>query len=687
MSDENSLLQWAGLVLATLAFLVLTGLLTTRFKGRSGSRRLWFASLATALWAAASLLAPSFEASSPFLVFLVEFGRDGAWLIFLASVLSGAIGGWFVRALRIAAPGIVVCIVVYGTLLEFGVLKSVDGSGASSITVIGKILTALAVLVYLEQIYRNARDAQRQGLKFLCLGIGIVFAFDLLLYSNASLVGHIDPLLKAARGYIVAMAVPFIALAARRSPSWSGGIFVSRQIVFHTATVFAAGAYLTVGGLIAHYVRELGGQWGGVAQIVFIAAIVVAMLAAVLSSRLRARIRVFISKHFYQNKYDYRAEWLRLTQTLTDSDDALTLKKRSVKALADIVGCSSGVLFLRSEDESEFVGSVGWNCATPLQRIAESSPLVGFLRRSKWIVEFDELRDDPERYEGLALSGNQIGLENAGLIVPLVNENDLIGFVALSAGSVTGHLDYEDRDLLKTAGRQVASFLMQQLSTELLTQSRQFEAFNKLTAYLMHDLKNVIAQQSLVVENAAKYKNNPEFIEDAVSTIESGVTRMRRVIEQLQQGVRRRSRQRVEVGEIIMRATSKCADRQPVPTTELCNDRIWVRGDRDELQMAITHTIRNAQDACEESDKITVALRTDAKHCDIAVSDTGSGMSEEFVQNRLFKPFDSTKGTQGMGIGAYQVREVARSMGGALLVESRQSGGTTMTIRIPLIQA
>jgi putative PEP-CTERM system histidine kinase len=199
----------------------------------------------------------------------------------------------------------------------------------------------------------------------------------------------------------------------------------------------------------------------------------------------------------------------------------------------------------------------------------------------------------------------------------------------------------------------------------------------------MHDMKNLISQQSLVVQNARKHKDNPEFIDDAVSTIESGVVRMRGVIEQLQQTSSQLSVEKVELGKVVLRAASRCADRDPQPKVNVGDHQVWVLSEPDRLLMALVHTIRNAQDATPADGQVSVELRVAEKECAIEVRDTGRGMDADFIRDRLFRPFDSTKGTQGMGIGAYQVRETIRASGGRVEVESDVGKGTLIRILLP----
>jgi putative PEP-CTERM system histidine kinase len=320
----------------------------------------------------------------------------------------------------------------------------------------------------------------------------------------------------------------------------------------------------------------------------------------------------------------------------------------------------------------------------PQEVIDESHSIVCFLKKTGWVIDFREYSGDRDRYELLRVDDELPGRAETAFVVPLLNEGDLLGFVFLSQPRTQQILNYEDHDLLKTAGKQIASYLAQELSTEHLAESRQFEAFNRLTAYLMHDLKNLIAQQSLVVENAEKHKDNPEFIDDAMATIKGGVDRLRRVIENIQQNSIGQPVQRVELGKLILQVVSQCSDRQPVPKALIDDNQLWVRADKERLSMAVYHVLRNAQDATPPDGEVSIELVGNDTNCVIVVSDTGDGMDEAYIRDHLFRPFDSTKGTQGMGIGAYQMRETIWSMGGHVAVSSEPKSGTkvTMTLQV-----
>jgi putative PEP-CTERM system histidine kinase len=247
-------------------------------------------------------------------------------------------------------------------------------------------------------------------------------------------------------------------------------------------------------------------------------------------------------------------------------------------------------------------------------------------------------------------------------------------------------LDYEEIDLLRTAGRQVAAVLAQAEADRLLTESRQFEAFNRLTAFLMHDLKNLIAQQSLVVRNAARFRSDPAFIDDAIETIDNSVQRMQRLLDQLKRGSERQRAESIDLVPLLAGLAAEHAGGSPAPVLELRAPAARVRADPERLGMVIGHVIRNAQDATGDDGSVTVALDTAGERAVITVVDTGIGMDAAFLRDRLFRPFDSTKGAKGMGIGAYQVRQFVEEAGGEVDVASMPGSGTRFAIRLPLAE-
>jgi len=398
-------------------------------------------------------------------------------------------------------------------------------------------------------------------------------------------------------------------------------------------------------------------------------------------TRFRRNARVFLSRTFFPGRYDYREVWLRLSRTLAGRSDDASLPDRTVRALAAIIGSPRGELWLAGSQVTSYEGRGAWGMSRPEDVLTAEHPLISFLEKTHWVLDTDEYASDPRRY-AFAFDGG--GPVAPSIVVPLVHENGLIGLVRLDRPEHLGDLSFEDHDLLKTAGQQAAIFLVHEMSQEQLAQTRQFEAFSKLTAFLMHDLKNLIAQQDLVVSNAKRFKHRPEFVDDAIRTMEASVRRMKRVLERLQEdtGVERSTI--VDVPGLLGDVCLTCSDREPQPRLARIDSEVWVEMDRDRLAMAITHAIRNAQDATPADGQISVTLSAENGYALIGIADDGKGMEPAFVRDRLFRPFDSTKGARGMGIGAYQIRETLRLARGDIEVRSEPGRGTELKMKIPL---
>ncbi len=677
-----SFLPQIGYAAAALAFALVTILAATIWRARYDGPALLFATVSTSVWCGLLAHASAMGLVSPLPTFVAELVVDIAWLNFVGSLFRGALAGRSFLLFRYGGVAIALGVLVTGLFvyLSPGTLSL----NLSSVMVAGSILTAISGLALLEQVLRNGRVSQRRDLRHLVLGVASLFLVDLLLYSDAVLGGHINALFWDIRGFIVTMSAVLVGRALALRDRTAPGVFVSRRVVFHTATFVFAGIFLAIVALAAQLVRYFDQQLGEAAQVVLFAGAAIIFVLFILSDRYRNKLRVLVAKHFFEAKYDYRTEWRQLISTLTSTDLELPLAKRAIRAMLNIVDSHSGVLWVTSEERAAYEAVSSWNRPVPVASLAADSALVAFIQRTLWVIDLDDLRDGRGGYEGLNASDIPGSLDGFWALVPLIHNERVCGIVGMSPSETVSRLNFEDHDLLKMAGRQVASFLEQERATTRLAETMQFEAFSRLTAYLMHDLKNTMAQQMLIVDNAEKHKRNPEFVDDVIDTVRGSAERIRNVINQLQQGTKVGQHSRIDVGRVVLIATSRCAHRSPAPSASLCDARATVIGDEERLLMAITHAISNAQDATRADGQVDVTMSIDDDYCIIAIADTGAGMDAEFVRDRLFRPFDSTKGAQGMGIGAHQIRETIREMGGSMSVDSAPGEGTTLQLRIPL---
>ena len=679
MSPSAEGIGVAGYALAAVAYLVFTALLTTVWRAKMKGSRLLPAVAGSTLWALLLASAAARGALPPLQWAGVEALRTALWFAFLLGILTGSggrVGSW----LKAACYGSVVLTALTGVLADVA-LAGADIDGTSLLFLLGLVQSILG-LVLLEQVIRHTRQTQEWRVKFLWLGVGTFCVYDLLFYSVSFLYRQLNIELWLARGYVAALAVPLMAIGVMRLRSWQARLFMSPALAFYTTSVVLAGLYLLVMAFAGYYLRAVGGQWGVVLEIVFFAAAAVGLGVLLYSGSARARLRVLVAKYFFPYKYDYRNEWLGLTRQLSSGSADSPLAERTVEAFARLAKASGGGLW--RVDNGELVPVAGrlWPAAgpEPQDRVFEE-----FIASREWIVDIGVARLDPtDSGRTPPVPGWLLTLPEAWLAVPLVHEGALVALVVLGEPLVPQRLTWEELDLLRTAGRQASSYLAFERAARDLAEAQQFAAFNRFAAFLMHDLNNLVAQQSLVVQNAAKHRHNPAFIDDAIETIDNSVKRMKGLLAQLKAGAEEGQRRLVSLDAVIAEVIARTADREPRPVAAEVSANTVVAVSRERLENALTHVVRNAQDATPAAGSVTLSLYTEGGFAVLVVADDGRGMEPEFLRTRLFRPFDSTKGTQGMGIGAFQVREFARLSGGSVQVDSAPGAGTRFAIRLPL---
>jgi putative PEP-CTERM system histidine kinase len=429
--------------------------------------------------------------------------------------------------------------------------------------------------------------------------------------------------------------------------------------------------------LIGYFVKYLGGSWGGLLRIGFLAAGGVLLFTLLFSGTLRSRLRVFLSKHFFSYRYDYRVEWLRFTQGLAALSDVPAGVTRTMASLTT----SPGGMLIHRDANGELNELTTWELNRPDYKNLGNLP--EWILQSGWVIDLFEWRDSPDIYQGLNLPDWISSDHSLWLVIPLLFQDELEAVLLLSRTDLKHSVNWEDRDLLKTAGRQASALLAQHRASQALVEARQFDAFNRLSAYVIHDLKNILAQQSLIVSNARKHRDNPEFIDDMISTVDNSVKRMQRLMDQMRSGLRSIDPAAVHLDRLLAQVVETRAVMQPVPQLDAAI-AVSVIADRERLSTVFSHLVQNAQEATPDDGAVKIQLTTSESTVKVCISDSGSGMSEDFVRERLFKPFESTKGLTGMGIGAFESREYVRQLGGDISVTSEPGLGSCFSITLPI---
>lgn len=689
MDTANTALAFWSFALAALGYLALSGYLVSLRGDRRVStrtRRIGFAAGVSVIWAMVSLASVQTEEHLVIVSGAVlDTCRYGAWYAFLILMLSPQSGDSSAKS-RLPSALVQTCWLLVGTgiaiqaALVTGWIKPEEWRRA---LILQGLASAIVGLILIEQLLRTVASDSVWNIKPFCLALLFQFGFDVYLFSDAMMFGRIDGDALTVRGFVHTITVPLLMISTERSNDWTSKIRLSQKAAFHSVTLLFAGTYLLFVAGVGYYVRYFGGDWGRAFQLALVFAATLILGILLVSGTMRAKIKVLIGKHFFHYRYDYREEWLRFTQTLTAQDSPQSLGEQVIRGLANMVESPAGTLWLREAGQDNYQQTARWNLPACSANEPHDSPLSKFLIGSGWVVNMEEYRCFPARYSGLEISSWLSELPNAWLIVPLMADSQMQGFVILASSRTPISVNWEVNDLLRTAGCQAASFLAKMQATEALLEVRKFDAFNKMSAFVVHDLKNIVTQLSLMLKNAERHRDNPEFQQDMLMTVDHAVERMRQLMLQLREGAKPPGGIcGVNLEEIVLRIQKDKA-KQGRPISVTCQERLMARGHDERLERVLGHLVQNALDASTPDGKVWINIERKNDRALVEISDTGHGMSKEFIRDRLFKPFQSTK-EAGMGIGAYESAQYIRELGGELLVDSEPGQGTRMTVSLPL---
>lgn len=684
MPNPTMIFGSASYGIAALAFLMLAIVLTVGWKGRLQGGLLIVACLATAFWTGVISYwywSDWTGGTADCVIVLSELFRNFTWITVMWSMLNRfgneRRGFWDPRYVL---PGIAL---VFIAVASVEIAAGLNGSNAlPKITLSINLLLAIFGVLLTETLYRNGSEEERWHNKFLCLSVGGFFAFDIFLYADAILLNRIDPSLVQAKGAVQLLVVPLLAIAIRRNRLWRNNLSLSHDIVLHSTTFIFGGLYLFLMAAVGFYIRDLGEDWGSIAQATFLFGAVVLLAVVLFSGTSRAYLKVFFAKHFFKERYNYREGWHRFIQTLSEGLETASLEERAILAAADIIESPGGAIWLKDGDR--FVASGSRNLGVDAFQAPVSGELSTFLAETQWVVEIEEAIANPIAYPGLVIPAELRHTKRAWVIIPLWHHG-LIGFMVLAKPRAPRRLVWEDFDLLKTVGRQIASYTAEQRADRALTEAREFEEFNRRYAFVIHDIKNIVSQLSLLSANFRKHSDNRSFLEDMIETVEEAVGKMNRITDKITATQQTKNiAPTIALPALLERVVAAKAVSGATLIKDLPAESISVTGDTDRLEAVIGHLVQNSIEATESVGEITVSLRGVDGNAVIEVTDNGPGMDDEFIRKDLFKPFRSTKG-RGFGIGAYQCRAYARELGGRLDVESTPGAGTTMRMSLPMI--
>jgi putative PEP-CTERM system histidine kinase len=644
---------------------------------RSQDQKLLLAGFAvTACWAWLTAILPGEPLAS-----YAETARNLVWIGLLYSLSASSDEKQ--RGVRLVYAA--VAAVLGFQIVTDGLAMALPGEAVRETAILLRITAAAGSLILVHNLYGQASPASRMNIALAMLALSLTWSYDLNLYTIAYLDSRLAPDLLDWRGAIIGATAPMFALAARREDGWR--IRLSRAATFQSLSLLAICGYFAVMAILATALRGTNVDWSRAFLVGLLALMTVAAMVLLPSARARSWARVIVAKHLFEHRYDYRTEWLRFAGTLgTTGEDAAPLGQRVIKAFADILEAPGGLL-IATDTTGAIAPSASWNWTgrnPPAGELALIREFWSALEASGRIIELDALRGGWAKAEDCVALAPQWMLEErrAWVCIPLIHRERLFGILLLASPEYRRALDWEDFDLLRTAGRQAASSLAEAYGQEALSNAQRFEEFNRRFAFILHDIKNLVSQLSLLSRNAERHADNPEFRDDMVATLRSSVGKMNDLLTRLSPQAQGRAQRADPQPLRAILSDAIAAKRRDHDVRLLGDSTLWALVDAAALEQAVGHLVQNAVEASPPDEPVTVRVAQAENEVRIVIADKGCGMDGDFVRNRLFHPFASTK-PDGFGIGSFEARSLIVAMGGRLIVDSTPGAGTEFSIFLP----
>ena len=541
------------------------------------------------------------------------------------------------------------------------------------------------VLFHLENLYRSAERIARWNIRFLVVGIFSALGYQIVTGSFALLYGFIHPLYPLLGALVFLVGQGMIAFSLVRHRLLDVDIFVSRYVVYRSLTLALIGGYLLSLGVVAEMFQHLNMPLD-ILSGTFLAILGGAALSLILlSDNIRRRIQRSLHTHFYKHKYDYRLEWMEYTRRLSRATAVSEIAAQTVNRLMEVMWVRQAAMYI-SEDSPgrmSLTYQVGY---TTLPSSADFPPeVIKKLRDSGKLTPMEAAEDSPDIT--IAMVRRVLGEIPIGCQVPIVALDTLVGLLVVGPEVSEKPFGVDDRDLLAAVAAQAGALLLNARLSQEASEGHELQVLARLSAFVAHDLKNMVSMMSLLVDNAKIHIAKPEFQADIIRALTDVTSKMRALLAALTSPLSR-TEPRMKLTDLASIVEVWMKDiRTRVPSRIHLETRLgWtdeVRVDAEQLRSVVDNLVLNSIEATAGEGMIVVETHQENGHAVFTVTDTGRGMTQEFIQRRLFRPFQTTK-TRGLGIGLYQCRHIVQSFGGTLTAKSHEGVGTSMTIRIPV---
>ncbi|HSB03899.1 MAG TPA: XrtA/PEP-CTERM system histidine kinase PrsK [Thermodesulfobacteriota bacterium] len=551
------------------------------------------------------------------------------------------------------------------------------------------LLSIVIILMNLERTFRASTGHMRWQIKFLILGLGSLFAVRIYTGSQALLFWSIHLGLEGVNSATLIIACALMVRSLFRIQMLNFDFYLSHSLIYNSFTVLIIGIYFLAVGILAKIISYFGdGQFFSIQVfVIFIAFVVLTIFF--LSDRARHKIRGFISSHLKRPQYDYRKEWTTFTQRTSRLMATKDLCSSLVKMISDTFEVLAVTVWLLDESRERLLLG-GSTVFSELQtkdwksNRRGSAELIRAMRDEGMPIDLEdptilwasELRKSiPEFFQELKIR----------YCIPVIAGGDLIGLLTLGDQVGKESLSFEQFDLLKTISDQSAASLLNIRLSEQLRSAKEMEAFQTISSFVVHDLKNLASTLSLTMQNLPFHFDNPEFRGDALRVISQSVAKIKGMCGSLSTLSQRIDVKKVEtdLNRLIVSSLACLNDSSKCPIIQELQAVPRVSIDLEQIQKVLTNLILNANEAISNGGEIRVATEQKDGWIILSVSDNGCGMSKEFIEGSLFRPFKTTK-KQGMGIGLFQSKMIVEAHQGRIEVDSEPGKGSTFRVMLPL---
>jgi putative PEP-CTERM system histidine kinase len=554
-----------------------------------------------------------------------------------------------------------------------------DLSGAllkppAQVAAIVELLLTVAILVGLESCLRTARGDNRRRVKYLVLGLGGIFLIRFYALSQMLLFHAILPLHLKMTCATLFLGNLLLAVPIARDQLRGARMTVSRQVLYRSAMIGLLGVYLfavaALGSLLTYLAIPEETFWGSV--VVFVSAL--GLGALLLSDRLRWRLQRFIAMNFYRSRYDYRQQWVAFTKRMSSLLTAEEIAREVLDGVSETMGASVGAVYLSEPGDARYRLGSRFGSAAFAPVIDSGSATLAWLRGQ-------EVAARPPADIAPSLPSEL----SAGVIAPLRWRATLVGLIVLGPVRSGGEYTIDDMVFLSTVAEQAAAAMVTARFSESMAQAREMETFDRVTATVIHDIKNSVSALGMLSHNALSNFDDPEFQRDTMTTLSRTVDRMRRLLTRLSPvtEIPATRTEPVDLSALVLEATTPLMADPRLAVVRDLGAVPKVVGDRDALLRVLENLVTNAAEAIDGQGTVAVTLTQAGGRAVITVSDTGCGISEEFMQRHLFSPLRSTK-KGGWGIGLYHTKQIVEHHHGAITVDSVKGQGTTFSVTLPL---